>query len=58
VHRIFAEGYDYLVEGGEMWVVIQKKQGAPSALKKLQEIYREVAEVERSKGYFIFCAKK
>jgi 16S rRNA (guanine1207-N2)-methyltransferase len=58
VHRIFAEGYDYLVEGGEMWVVIQKKQGAPSALKKLQELYREVVEVERSKGYFIFCAKK
>lgn len=58
VHRIFAEGYDFLAEGGEMWVVIQKKQGAPSALKKLQEIYREVEEVERSKGYFILRAKK
>lgn len=58
VHRIFTEGYDLLAEGGEMWVVIQKKQGAPSALKKLQEVYREVEEVERSKGYFIFRARK
>lgn len=58
VHRIFTEGYELLAEGGEMWVVIQKKQGAPSALKKLQETYREVEEVERSKGYFIFRAVK
>lgn len=58
VHRIFTEGYELLAEGGEMWVVIQKKQGAPSALKKLQEIYREVEEVDRSKGYFIFKAYK
>lgn len=58
VHRIFTEGYDLLAEDGEMWVVIQKKQGAPSALKKLQEMYREVEEVDRSKGYFIIRAVK
>lgn len=58
VHRIFTEGYDLLADGGELWVVIQKKQGAPSALKKLQEVYREVEEVERKKGYSIFRAKK
>lgn len=58
VHRIFAEGDELLSDSGEMWVVIQKKQGAPSAFKKLQEIYREVEEVERSKGYFIFRARK
>ncbi|MGG1662238.1 class I SAM-dependent methyltransferase [Brevibacillus sp. NRS-1366] len=58
VHRIFTEGYELLAEGGEMWVVIQKKQGAPSALKKLQETYREVIEVDRTKGYHIFRAIK
>ena len=58
VHRIFTEGYELLVEGGEMWVVIQKKQGAPSALKKLQETYQEVIEVDRKKGYHIFRAIK
>jgi len=58
VHRIFTEGYELLTEGGEMWVVIQKKQGAPSALKKLQETYQEVIEVDRKKGYHIFRAIK
>lgn len=58
VHRIFTEGHDLLVDGGELWVVIQKKQGAPSALKKLQETYREVIEVDREKGYCIFRAIK
>lgn len=58
VHRIFTEGYELLAEGGEMWVVIQKKQGAPSALKKLQETYQEVIEVDRKKGYHIFRAIK
>jgi 16S rRNA (guanine1207-N2)-methyltransferase len=56
VHRIFTEGYERLNEGGALWVVIQKKQGAPSALKKLQETYTEVEEVERRKGYHIFRA--
>ena len=56
VHRIFTEGHERLVDGGEMWVVIQKKQGAPSALKKLKEVYREVEEVDREKGYHIFRA--
>lgn len=58
VHRIFTDGYELLADGGEMWVVIQKKQGAPSAMKKLQETYREVEEVDRSKGYFIIRAVK
>ncbi|WP_126424770.1 class I SAM-dependent methyltransferase [Brevibacillus marinus] len=58
VHRIFAEGYPLLRPGGALWVVIQKKQGAPSARKKLEELYREVEEVERKKGYSIFKASK
>lgn len=58
VHRIFTEGHELLAEGGEMWVVIQKKQGAPSAWKKLEETYREVTEVDRKKGYHIYRAVK
>ncbi|WP_019123549.1 class I SAM-dependent methyltransferase [Brevibacillus massiliensis] len=58
VHRIFTEGHELLAEGGQMWVVIQKKQGAPSAWKKLQEVYSSVEEVEKKKGYSIFRAYK
>ncbi len=34
VHEILEKAVEYLVPGGELWIVIQKKQGAPSALKK------------------------
>lgn len=56
VWRIFEEGRNYLTSNGSLWVVIQKKQGAPSALKKLQACYKRVEEVDKKKGYRIFRA--
>jgi 16S rRNA (guanine1207-N2)-methyltransferase len=41
-----------------LWIVIQKKQGAPSAIDKLEEMFREVEVVEKKKGYYIIKAKK
>ncbi|CAG7647481.1 Ribosomal RNA small subunit methyltransferase C [Paenibacillus solanacearum] len=58
VHRIFEQAYEALAPGGSLWVVIQKKQGAPSAVKKLESLFAEVAEVERDKGYWILKATK
>ncbi|MEH7235964.1 class I SAM-dependent methyltransferase [Bacillus sp. JJ1562] len=56
VHHILEESYRYLVPGGELWVVIQKKQGAPSAIEKLETVFEEVEIVERKKGYHIIKA--
>jgi len=58
VHRIFEEGSQLLHSRGVMWVVIQKKQGAPSALAKLEQLFDEVVEVTKDKGYRIFRATK
>ena len=58
VHGIFEEALAHLKPDGTLWVVIQKKQGAPSAFARLQELYDEVEEVERKKGYSIFRAQK
>ena len=58
VHRMFAESYEALVTGGELWIVIQKKQGAPSAKAKLADLFGNVEMISRSKGYFIYKAKK
>jgi 16S rRNA (guanine1207-N2)-methyltransferase len=44
--------------GGELWIVIQKKQGAPSAIAKLDEMFKEVVTVKKDKGYFIIRAEK
>ncbi|HDR7469436.1 class I SAM-dependent methyltransferase [Bacillus toyonensis] len=58
VHEILEKAVEYLVSGGELWIVIQKKQGAPSALKKLEEVFSEVEVVEKKKGYYIIKSKK
>ncbi|WP_274654060.1 class I SAM-dependent methyltransferase [Paenibacillus humicola] len=58
VHRIFEEGFQLLAPGGAMWVVIQKKQGAPSAASRLEEVFGAVEEVTKDKGYRIFKAVK
>lgn len=58
VHDIFEQSYEHLVTGGELWVVIQKKQGAPSAIEKLKDLYTTVVTIDKSKGYFIIKAIK
>jgi 16S rRNA (guanine1207-N2)-methyltransferase len=58
VHGIFEQAHAHLKPGGSLWVVIQKKQGAPSAFAKLKELYGSVEDVARKKGYHIFRATK
>lgn len=58
VYQIFEQSYDHLQKEGELWVVIQKKQGAPSAMNKLTELFANVEIVTKKKGYFILRAKK
>ncbi|CEG25245.1 class I SAM-dependent methyltransferase [Bacillus sp. B-jedd] len=57
VHDIFEQSREKLAPAGELWVVIQKKQGAPSALEKLKGLFGEVEVVDKEKGYFIIRAK-
>lgn len=57
VHDIFEQSSNCLHKGGELWVVIQKKQGAPSAISKLEEFFSEVETVAKKKGYYILRAK-
>ncbi|MEI5909184.1 class I SAM-dependent methyltransferase [Bacillus spongiae] len=58
VHSILTQSYDHLVKGGELWVVIQKKQGAPSAQSKMKELFGDVEVVMKKKGYYILKAQK
>ncbi|TYS07268.1 class I SAM-dependent methyltransferase [Bacillus subtilis] len=58
VHAIFEKSAEHLKASGELWIVIQKKQGAPSAIEKLEELFDEVSVVQKKKGYYIIKAKK
>ncbi|AWB46145.1 16S rRNA methyltransferase [Paenibacillus sp. CAA11] len=58
VHAVFEGAAARLKEGGALWIVIQKKQGAPSAKEKLLSLFSSVEEVTKDKGYRIFKAIK
>jgi 16S rRNA (guanine1207-N2)-methyltransferase len=58
VHDILALSYDHLAQNGTLWVVIQKKQGAPSAMAKMEKVFGNVEVIEKKKGYYILSSKK
>lgn len=59
VHRFFQEASERLNPAGSLFAVIRKQQGAPSALKRLQELFGEVSIVSRSAGYWVIkCVKE
>lgn len=58
VHEILSEAHPLLVVGGTLTVVIQKKQGAPSAEKKMAEVFGNVEIVTKDKGYYILKSVK
>ncbi|WP_341202191.1 class I SAM-dependent methyltransferase [Planomicrobium okeanokoites] len=58
VFRFYEEAWSKVTPGGSLWVVIQKKQGAPSTQEKLEELFGNCRVAEKKKGYFIFEARK
>jgi len=58
VYRLFEEAKAHLAPGGAFWVVVHNKQGAPSARKKLEELFGEdsVEEIGKHKGYRVYRA--
>ena len=57
VTSILADSKDYLEPNGELWIVLQKKQGAPSAKKLMDQTFGNVEVVTRDKGYYILKSK-
>jgi len=55
----FYEGaFEHLAPGGSIFVVLQKKQGAPSTEKKLAELFGNCEIVAKDSGYWILRAIK
>lgn len=57
LYKILFDAYDYLKDSGELWIVINKNQGAESTVKALKEKY-DVKVVCKNKGFFVIVAKK
>ena len=58
VHEIIQGAFYHLVDGGRLTLVIQKKQGAPSAKKKMEEVFGNCQILKKDKGYYILESVK
>lgn len=58
VSAIISGAFDHLVAGGEVFVVLQKKQGAPSAKKLLDATFGNADVLKKDAGYYILHAVK
>ncbi len=57
VYRLFEEALNALDEGGSLWIVIRKQQGAVSAKKELEQRFSAVDVVEKKKGYWVIQSR-
>lgn len=56
-YKMFEESAKFLNVDGSFWVVINKKHGAASAIKKLNTIYGSVTEIDKKKGFYVVVCK-
>jgi len=58
IYKMFSDAQERLVEGGELYIVIRKQQGAESAKKYLQTLFEDVSVIDKSGGFWIIrCVK-
>lgn len=53
VHQVIAGAKEHLKTGGSLSIVIQKKQGAPSAKSKMEDVFGNCQIIKKDKGYYI-----
>ncbi len=53
IYRLFAQSAARLREGGQLYLVIRKQQGAESALRYLKTVFAEAETVEKSGGFWV-----
>lgn len=58
IYHMFEESYHHLNDGGSLYIVIRKQQGAESAKKYLNELFGNCELLERKKGYWILQCRK
>lgn len=56
LYQILFEAKKHLEKDGELWIVINKDQGAKSVVRDLEKEY-EVKVANKNKGFYIICAR-
>ncbi|HHY82136.1 MAG TPA: class I SAM-dependent methyltransferase [Clostridiales bacterium] len=58
IYPLFEESINYLHPGGSLYLVIQKKQGAKSAVDKLISVFGNCEVINKKGGYWILKSSK
>lgn len=58
IQAFVVKAHEVLTKDGELWLVIQKKQGAESMLNFMEEVFGNAERLERNKGYWILRSIK
>lgn len=56
IYRMFADAATRLKDGGALYLVIRKQQGAESCIKYLETIYGKVEKLDKSGGFWVLKA--
>ena len=57
-YEIYKGALDHLNDGGSLYIVIRKQQGALSVKSYLEQLFGNVTVLAREKGYYILQARK
>ena len=58
IYQMFDDAYAHLNQKGKLMAVIQRKQGAESAVKKLTSLFGNCTVVSRDRGYWVLESTK
>ncbi|MCO6543513.1 MAG: class I SAM-dependent methyltransferase [Lactobacillus sp.] len=58
VSAMITQAKNHLVLEGQLWLVVQKKQGAPTYKKIMQQTFENVQVIKRDKGYYVLKSVK
>jgi len=57
-YSMYEGALTHLIDGGSLFIVIRKNQGAPSASSYIESLFGNIELLKRDKGYYIYRAVK
>ena len=58
IYKMFADAATHLNEGGALYLVIRKQQGAESCVKYLKTLFGQVEKLDKSGGFWVLKASE
>ena len=58
IYKMFADSAAHLKQGGALYLVIRKQQGAESCVKYLKTLFGEVEKLDKSGGFWVLKASE